>query len=312
MSKKGMYYAGLVLVAVIWGANFGVSRAAMETFDPILFAFLRFAGALPILFLLLKLKEGNLGVSWKDAIQLAGIGLIGITALEIMVLYSIQYTTLANASLLNVAPWPIFAALFAPLITKEKLTSRVIIGGAAAMTGVFLIILGGGEGIDLSSGHLIGNLLAFSVSIIGALSNVLCIPLMKKYSPLRVSTWYILFGTILMFPLTLGGAWGDVKWGLLTPVHYAGILYNVLICTVVAFIVWNGSMLRVGAARANFFRYAVPAASGIAGYFFFDEAISAWQIGGTVFMAAGLVWISLEKTPVRPSHGEPIATKDAM
>jgi drug/metabolite transporter (DMT)-like permease len=57
------YYAGLCLVAIIWGANFGVSRWAMELFPPEIFVFLRFGLALPILFLVLKWSEGDIKVA---------------------------------------------------------------------------------------------------------------------------------------------------------------------------------------------------------------------------------------------------------
>ncbi|WP_308637629.1 DMT family transporter [Paenibacillus silvisoli] len=297
-----IYYLGLVFVAAIWGANFGVSRKAMETFDPILFAFLRFSISLPFFFLLLYIKEGSIRVPLKAALQLAAIGLVGVTGLEIAVLYSIKYTTLANASLLNVAPWPIFAALLGPLFMKEKVTARLVVGGAAAMAGVCLIILGGAEGFDLSSENMLGNMLALGVSIVGALYNLACIPLMKTYSALRVSTWYIAFGVLFMFPFTLS-TWGKVEWTALTSGSYVSIMYNVLICTIFAFLVWNASMFRIGAARANFFRYVVPASAVAAGYFFFSEQVSGWQLGGTVFMMAGLVWISLEKKGSQASFG---------
>ncbi|MEX2415169.1 MAG: DMT family transporter [Paenibacillaceae bacterium] len=294
MNKKWIYYLGLTLVSIIWGANFGVSRAAMETFDPALFSFLRFGLAVPFFFLLLKLKEGNVGVPWRVALQLAVIGLIGVTSLEIAVMYSIKFTTLANASLLNVAPWPIFAALFAPLFVKEGFSKHLAVGGAVAMVGVTFIILGGGEGFDLASEHMIGNLLAFVVSIFGALFNLACMPLMKHYSALRVSTWYIFFGALFMVPVTMG-SWEKVNWSGLEFGHYSAIIYNVLVSTIFAFLVWNACMYKIGAARANFFRYVVPAAAVVAGVIFFDEGISLWQVVGAVCMAAGLVWISTER-----------------
>jgi drug/metabolite transporter (DMT)-like permease len=294
MERKWIYYLGLALVAAIWGANFGVSRLAMDTFDPILFVFLRFGLALPFFFLILKLKEGSVGIPLRTALQLAAIGLVGVTALEIAVMYSIKYTTLANSSLLNVAPWPIFAAFFAPLFMKEGISSRLVVGGAAAMIGVCFIILGGGEGFNMSSSNMIGNLLAFGVSIIGALFNVALMPLMKRYSALRVTTWFILFGVVFLFPMTFG-SWGKVAWGSLNAGHYSAIAYNVLFCTVFAFVAWNACMFKVGAARANFFRYVVPASAVIAGYLLFDERVTAWQLTGAVFMAAGLIWISMER-----------------
>lgn len=266
----------------------------METFDPILFAFFRFGMAVPFFFLLLKIKEGSIGVPWRVALKLAVIGLVGVTGLEITVMYSIKFTTLANASLLNVAPWPIFAALFAPFFVKEGFSKRLAVGGSAAIVGVTFIILGGAEGLDLSSENMTGNLLAFGISIVGALYNLACMPLMKQYSPLRVSTWFITFGALFMIPFTWG-SWSKVEWSALQLEHYSAIAYNVIVCTVVAFIMWNACMLKVGAARANFFRYVVPATAVVAGVIFFDEGVTAWQLVGAVCMAAGLVWISMEK-----------------
>jgi len=294
MERNRIYYIGLLLVAVAWGSNFAVSRLGMESFDPVLFTFLRFGLSVPLFFLLLRAKEGSVGVTLPDGLRLALIGLLGVTLLEIAVMYSIKFTTLANSSLLNVAPWPIFAALFAPLFVSERLTGRVVAGGAAAMAGVVLVIAGGEGGFDLSSSNMTGNLLAFGVSIVGALYNLASMPLMSRYSALRVTSWTVLFGSLFMFPLTLG-SWHKVAWTALSAGELTAILYNVLICTVAAFLVWNGCMYRVGAARANFFRYAVPAAAVAAGVLFYDETITLPQAAGAACMAAGLLWISLDK-----------------
>lgn len=292
-------YIGLIAVATIWGVNFGISRWAMDFFDPELFVFLRYGLALPIFFIVLKLKEGSIGIELRDVGRLLLLGLLGITVLEIAVMYSIKYTTLANASLLNVAPWPIFVALFAPLFTKESITSRLVLGGSIAMIGVILIILGGNEGLDLSREHIVGNLLAFGVSIVGALFNLMCMPLMKRYSVIRLSSWFILFGVLFIFPFTLG-SWGKVAWASFGVPIWSAIFYNVIFCTFFAFIVWNYCMKIAGATRSNFFRYAVPAAAVFAGYVLYRETITLWQIIGALIIAAGLIWISLEKTRVEP------------
>ncbi|WP_424769264.1 DMT family transporter [Paenibacillus sp. sgz302251] len=300
MDKKWLNYGGLVLIAVVWGANFGVARLALESFHPIVFAVLRFGLAVPIFFLILKLTEGSIGIPWRLVPRLAIIGLVGITLLEILVMYSIKYTTLANASLLNVAPWPIFAAMFAPLFMRESITRRLVVGGGISIVGVCFVILGGGEGFTLSSEHMLGNAMALAVSMIGPLFNLSSMSLMKQYSALRVSTWTIAFGSLFMLPFTIG-AWGQTNWSALEAGHYLAIAYNVLICTALAFVVWNACMFKVGATRSNFFRYAVPAAAVIAGFFMFGEKITLLQMCGAGCMAAGLIWISIErKRPKKP------------
>lgn len=297
MNNRWLNYGGLVLIAVVWGANFAISRLAMDSFNPIVFSFLRFGLAVPFFFIILKLTEGSVGIPWRIVPKLALIGLVGITVLEITVMYSIKYTTLANASLLNVAPWPIFAALFAPFFTRESITMRLIVGGAISLVGVSLVILGGGEGFTLTSENMLGNAMAFGISIVGPLFNLASMSLMKQYSALRVSTWTIAFGSLFMVPLTFG-AWGQTDWSSLGAGHYLSIAYNVLICTVLAFVLWNACMFKVGATRSNFFRYAVPAAAVIAGYFMFDEKIALLQMCGAACMAAGLVWITIERKKI--------------
>ncbi|HZG58001.1 DMT family transporter [Paenibacillus sp.] len=298
MRNHAVSYVSLLAVAVIWGANFGFSRFAMETFDPELFTFLRFGLAVPCFFLLLRWKEGSVGLPPRALAHTFFLGLFGVTLLELLVMYSIQYTTLANASLLNVAPWPIFVALFAPLVTRERMTQRLALGGAVAMIGVAFVVLGAG-GFDLSSKHMLGNAMAFGVSIIGALFNLGTMPLMRRYSALRISAWTILFGSLLMAPLTTA-SWGKVDWAALGAVEWSVLAYNVLFCTVIAFIAWNASMFKVGAARSNFFRYAVPAAAVVAGYLMFGETIRLPQLAGAALMAFGLVWIGSERKPVEP------------
>jgi drug/metabolite transporter (DMT)-like permease len=122
-------------------------------------------------------------------------------------------------------------------------------------------------------------------------------PLMRQYSALRISTWFITFGALFMFPLTLS-SWGKVAWSELATSDYLVLAYNIIFATVVAFVIWNACMHHVGAARSNFFRYVVPAAAVAAGYMMFGEAITLWQIAGALFMAAGLIWISMERKPM--------------
>jgi len=239
-------------------------------------------------------REGNIGVAPRDLYIFIIMGLIGVTLLEVLTMYSIHYTTLANASLLSVAPWPIFAALFAPLFVKEKLTLRVVVGGTLALIGVVFIISGGEQSLDFNSKYMMGNFLALSVSAMGAIYNLLIVRLMKKYSVLRVTTWAILFGTLFMFPLTWG-QWSQIQWSDVPLMAWGSVVYNFVMCTIVAFIVWNLCMKYVGATKANFYRYLTPATATVAGALFFNESIALLQIVGAIIIVIGLIWISRDK-----------------
>lgn len=286
-------YCGLIVVSVMWGANFGVSRWAMEVFPAEVFVLLRFGLAVPLLFGVLYFTEKKIGIERKDILKIALIAFVGVAVLEIVVMYSIQYTTLANASLLNVAPWPIFAALFAPLFTKERMTLRLVFGGVAALAGVVLVILGGGAGLDFGSEHMLGNMMALSISLIGALYNLACMPLMNKYSPLRLTAWLSLFGVMFLIPFGVH-SWDQISWSEHSTGTWIALLYNVVLCTLIAFVIWNTSMKKIGATRANFYRYLVPAVAVVTGALFFNEPILPLQIAGGLIIALSLLWISME------------------
>ncbi|MFD0960736.1 DMT family transporter [Paenibacillus chungangensis] len=296
MNQKFVIYLGLAFIAAVWGVNFGLARWAMDVFAPELFVFLRFGLTVPLIFLFLRWKEGSVGIALRDLWKLALYGFIGVTILEIAVMYSVKYTTIANASLLNVAPWPIFTALLAPLFTKEKVTRVLAIGGVLAVAGVTFIIVGGKEGFSFSSQYMWGNMIAIGISLLGAVYNLSYMSLMEKYSPLRVTAWITLFGVIFLLPFTWG-TWSSVKWTELDVSVWAVLFYNVFFCTFLAFIIWNIGMKRIGASRANFYRYVVPASAAVTGYLMFGETVTLWQLLGVSLIAAGLLGITLERQP---------------
>ncbi|RAP77919.1 DMT family transporter [Paenibacillus montanisoli] len=293
MKGNWIYYAGLVAVSAIWGSNYAFTRYVLESLDPVLYTFIRFVIALPLFFILLKLREGNVKIEARDAGKIALAGLLGVTILEFSSINAIKYTTLTNASLLSTAPLPIFVALFS-LFANETMTARLLVGGGAAITGVCLIILGGHGSFDLNSHYMLGNMLALNVSIVGALYSLFSMSLMRKYSALRMTSWFILFGTIFMIPFTWS-SWEKVNWAELAAPVYAALIYNVLLCTVLSFVIWNICMKKLGATKASFFRYITPMAAAIVGFLIYREPSGTLQLIGAFIICFGLIWINTEK-----------------
>jgi drug/metabolite transporter (DMT)-like permease len=284
----------LILMAFIFGANYAVMRWSMITFDPAQFLFIRFALSAPILLIILKITEGTIGIARRDLVLTALIGILSVICSEYANILSIKYTTLANSALLTVATWPILVSLLAPWFTKERLTLRIIVCGCVSIIGVYLIIIGNSGGFSFSQAHLRGDLLALCSSFFGALTSVLFMRLMGKYSALRALTWIIIFGTISLLPLTWG-TWDDVNWGRLGSAAWGTIGYNVVVVTILASSIWNMCMRKIGVTKANYFRYFIPVASVIAGFIFFNEQITISQMAGGLIIMACLTWISFEK-----------------
>lgn len=288
------YYGGLAGCAVLWGMNYGVIRMAFDSLEPLTLLLLRYLLAVPLFFILLKRREGGTGLPVRDWGMAALTGGIAVTALELCTIYSISYTSLANASLLTVTAWPIFTAIFSVWLTKEKITSALAGGGTLALIGVILVIAGGGQGLELKDGYMLGNLLALAGGLTGAIGSVLCVRLASRHSMLRITSWYSLFGLALLVPIAVVFS-EDPQWGGMGARAWSAVLYNAIPCTVLAIPYWNYAMLKVGATRASFFRYLTPCAAAAAGLWFFAEELAPVQLAGSAALLAGLTWIVTER-----------------
>ncbi|WP_308635112.1 DMT family transporter [Paenibacillus silvisoli] len=298
-------YVLLGTIAFFWGLNYAVVKVGLESLDPLLFLVLRFGISAVIMFGLLRWFEGSVGIRLKDLWKFIVLGLIGTTMLESFVVVSINYTTLANSSILSIAPWPIFAAIFAPLFTKEKIRKSLLGYGLLSMAGVVMVILAGGS-FSLDSDLLLGNLLAFAVSVCGGFYSAACIPLLKTYSSLRMTTWMFAFGTLFMLPFAYP-AFGTTDWVGMGWPAIGALAFNVIVITIVCFLLWNKAMPQIGAATASFYRYLTPLAAVLSGVVFFQEPVYSGQLVGAALMFMGLIGISLPTRAGRRAKQESAA-----
>ena len=89
-SERRLAEAGVLVVMVLWAANFIVVKSALEVLPPVGFTFLRFVLASITLFALLRWREGSVGLPRRDLLPICGLGALGFG------LYQILWTTGAH------------------------------------------------------------------------------------------------------------------------------------------------------------------------------------------------------------------------
>ncbi len=114
----------MVVVVLIWGANFTVVKLALEQFPPLVFTALRFALAVIALTPILWLREGKVALPWSRAWRLIVLGVIGNTFYQICFIFGLSLTTAANSALL-VATTPALVALLGAALGIERITRTV-------------------------------------------------------------------------------------------------------------------------------------------------------------------------------------------
>jgi len=290
----------LLATVTLWGLNFTVTKYVISHgFQPIAYGCLRFAAAAAILGGVAYARERTLALQRRDMVFLAVAALIGICLNQITFVYAIKLTTATTVALLF-GTLPVAAGLFAYVLGIERLSSRYWFAAVLAIGGAALVALGSGGGV---SGHIWGDLLGLAAMLTWAWYSVAAAPLLRRYSPLRVSSLAFIIGTI---PLLAIGAHqlATQDYGF-PPSIWLLYVFAVLGPLVVANLLWFGAISRVGPSRASVFANLQPFVAAIFSLLILNESIGRLQIVGGLAIAGAIV-LSRDRSPtVRAAAGEP-------
>ena len=187
----------LIVMSFVWGVNFTVVKAALESFLPLSFNALRFSIASIFLLVVLWVRERSLGVRREDLKRFVLLAIIGNTVYQILFINGIFRTTAGNSSLI-LATTPIFVSLFSSFLGTEKVERRVWQSIFLSFLGVSMIVLGSGKPLTLTEQSLIGDLLILAGTICWSVYTVLSKPLLGRYTPLKLTSLTIAMGTPLL------------------------------------------------------------------------------------------------------------------
>nr|AIA15530.1 EamA-like transporter family [uncultured bacterium] len=244
----------MLLVVLIWGANFSVVKVALTYISPLAFVALRFAIASVVLGGVLWRREGTLLPPRGNWVRLVLLGIIGNTVYQVLFVLSLAYTTAANSSLL-IAATPALVALFGAWLGIEKLTRAIAGGVVLALAGVALVVVA--RGVEVSSDTFTGDMLSLLAALCWAFYTLGVRTLGAGLSPLSITT----LTTIIALPglLLVGGPeLAQVHWQAIDALGWLGIAYSSLLAIVLAYLLWNTSVRKVGSNRTAIFGCAIP------------------------------------------------------
>lgn len=112
---------GMVLVVLIWGANFTITKASFDSIPPLAFTAIRFAVATIALLLLLRFLEPRRRISKRTWVKLILIGVIGNSIYQPAFILGLANTTATNCAVI-IGALPGVVALLAWVFRIERLT----------------------------------------------------------------------------------------------------------------------------------------------------------------------------------------------
>ncbi len=292
-----MGYAACAAAGCLWSTGFYFGKIALREMGVghmVLYRFL-FAclGLLPILLQRGLRGSGLNGKEWR-ALLLASF--LGIPVQFLVQFWGLKLTNVSHACLM-VGTMPVILAVGATIFTRERLDTVGWLALTGSTAGVGLIVFSGAGSTHPpadanSASSLTGDLLVVA-SMFVALGWILINQnLMKRHSPLVITTYGVLSGTAMM------AAWVLVVDGL-PPVRNIGgnvwlaLAASGILCTAATTLLWNWGIHHVPASRAGVFLNIEPALGSALGVTLMGDRLGplTW-VGGALILAAAVVLTS--------------------
>jgi len=275
----------MILVVLIWGANFSVMKLALGELPPLAFAALRFTIAGVLLLGLLVAREGVPRLDRATLWKLTWVGVMGNTLYQVLFTLGLQRTSAANASLL-IATTPALVAGFGALLGIERLRRSTLLGIGMALAGVSLVLAA--RGLSFTQSGLVGDLLLLGCSACWTIYTLGVRSLGGGLSPLAITTWTMVTGVpgllLISTPELLATNWGSISAGA-----WWGLAYATVLALVVAYVLWNNSVRVAGSNRTAIFGCAIPMVAALVAWPVLGEAPTPLQAVGAALIIAGVL-----------------------
>jgi drug/metabolite transporter (DMT)-like permease len=278
-------HVALVVVAVLWAGAFSAIKAlldhGMAAGD---IALLRYLVAAPGFALLLWRSGGLPGLTRRDAVRLAAVGLLVVVGYHVSLNVGTRFTTSGTAALV-VALAPAMTLVLATALGLGRATVRSGAGLAVAFAGVAIVVLLGAGG-ELSLANAKGPLIVLAAPLSFALYNVLLQPLLDRYSLLALTAASSLVGTLGLLPFARASTVDAVRG--ISADDAALVVYLGVLCTLLGYLAWNVGLRGLGSTNAVTYAYGIPVLAVAFGAVLLDETVTVWLAVGGALVLAGV------------------------
>src|ERR671935_2003488 len=281
--RRSAAEAMLVGTVTLWAFNFTVSKYILDKgFHPLAYSSVRYAAAALIFFAFTIAIEGTVRLARTDVV-LAAFATFALLLNQLCFIYSLRFTTATTVALLF-GTLPIFTALVARGTGIERQALRFWLAALLSFGGVALVAAGSGGKL---SADLKGDALAVGGAATWAVYSVTIAPLMRRYSPFRLSAVFLLAVTVPLF--AIGGPQLSRQSFGFPDLVWIGFAFAVLGPLVTTNLLWFTAIDRVGPSRASLFANLQPFLAAIVALLVLSEHITKLQVAGGLALGGGIL-----------------------
>jgi drug/metabolite transporter (DMT)-like permease len=280
---------------LLWALNSTVTRYVLtHGFQPLAYATIRYAAATALFWVFTYSRERSFRISVRD-LRYVAIAAAAVYLNQLCFVYSIDKTSAATVTLFLGAT-PIFIGVIASVIGLERLGRGFWIAAAVSIVGVGFVASGSGG----FSGNVVGDSLAVLTAATWGAYTVAVTPLMRRYSPFRISSLVLLIGWI---PLAITGAHQTAtqSFHFHSSLMYLAFGFAVVGPLFLTNILWFTAISRVGPSRASLFSNLQPIFGVAFALVLLHEHLTRWELVGGAIILGAVLADRLRHTPPQPA-----------
>ncbi len=287
---------GALLAIVLWGFSFVATKVALGEVSPITLIFTRFAIGSTLLLTILAVRGQPVVPprgTWRDLLVL---GFVGVFVHQLLQANGLTLTTAVHTGWL-IGLTPIWSALLAAILLRERFGVMKVAGFALGFLGAALVVTRGRlEAGLLSVPTTRGDLLILASTFNWAVYTILAHAVLRRLGPARATTGAMVLGWILLAPLFfLDGGWRE--YPALSSTGWAAVLFLGIGCSGLGYLLWYAALAKLEASRVAALLYIEPLVTLAAAVVLLQEEIGVSTVVGGVLVLLGVFLV--QRAPVR-------------
>ena len=278
---------GGLLAVIAWGVAHVATKAAVREISPVAVVFGRTALGALLLAVVLPLRGEKLLPPRGTLLPLVVMGFFGVAFHQLLQAQALTLTSAVNTGWL-IALVPVWSALLAAALGKERFGPAKVLGIAVAFAGAMLVITRGRLEpglVTLPSTR--GDLLVLVSTVNWAAYTVLGQGTIRRVGPTRATTAIMLLGALMLLP-PMAATGGFPGYARLSPAGGAALLFLGLACSGLGYLLWSQALEEAEPSRVAALLYLQPLVTLAAAAALLGEPVGLATIAGGALVVGGV------------------------
>jgi len=289
----------MLMLCLSWGFNQIAVKLALPDIPPMLQALIRSLGALPVLFLIARVR--GVKMFERDGTLWPGLSAGIIFGIEFVLIYRGLLLTSASRAVVFLYTAPFFVALGSYVFLGERLRASQWGGLALSFAGVALAI--GVPQANVDASVLLGDLLIVAGGALWAATTLIVKTTALLKAPAEKGLGY---QVALSIPILGFAAWisGETITRVPGPLALSLMVYQSVWVVGLTFLLWFGLVKTYSASKLSAFTFITPLFGVVASYFIMHDTLTLAFGAAALLVIAGLYLVN------RPEAAAPKVVPD--